>query len=389
MTWTLAYETFEPKQEGLREALTSTGNGYFCTRGAMEWAEMSDVHYPGTYMHGGYNRATTMMAGRPVVNEDLVNLPNWLVLELRIEDDEPFTMDDIEILAYRHTYDIRYALVTRTLTFRDHAGRETTLTSRRFVSMADMHLGALEWTVTPENWAGRVEVLSALEGRVFNWGVARYRQLENRHLNAVYSRATGPDNISLLMQTRQSHIYVAQAARTRVYGQNEVIRTDRRVHELDSYIHQTLSFRVQEKQPVRIEKMCAFYTSRDHAISEPLINAEHSARHYGEFETAYQHHRRAWDELWASCDVRIPKDNHVQKLIRFHMSHVLQVCSSNTADIDAGVPARGLNGEAYRGHVFWDELYIYPFINFRLPGITRELLMYRCRRLDEARKEAK
>ena len=71
MTWTLAYETFEPKQEGLREALTSTGNGYFCTRGAMEWAEMSDVHYPGTYMHGGYNRATTMMAGRPVVNEDL------------------------------------------------------------------------------------------------------------------------------------------------------------------------------------------------------------------------------------------------------------------------------------------------------------------------------
>jgi trehalose/maltose hydrolase-like predicted phosphorylase len=389
MAWTLAYETFEPRQEGLREALTSTGNGYFCTRGAMEWADMSDVHYPGTYVHGGYNRATTMMAGRPVVNEDLVNVPNWLVLKLRIENDEPVTFDDIEILAYRHTYDIRYALVTRTLTFRDYAGRITTLTSRRFVSMADMHQGALEWTVTPENWAGRVEVLSALEGRVFNGGVARYRQLENHHLNAVYSRATGPDNISLLMQIRQSHIYIAQAARTRVYGHNEVIRTERRVHELDGYIQQTLSFRVQEKQPVRIEKMVALYTSRDHAISEPLINAEHSARNHAEFDTAYQHHMRAWDELWASCDVRLPKDDHVQRLIRFHMSHVLQVCSPNTADIDAGVPARGLNGEAYRGHVFWDELYIYPFINFRLPGITRELLMYRYRRLDEARRAAK
>ncbi|MCA1688645.1 MAG: glycoside hydrolase family 65 protein, partial [Actinobacteria bacterium] len=67
----------------------------------------------------------------------------------------------------------------------------------------------------------------------------------------------------------------------------------------------------------------------------------------------------------------------------------LQVCSPHTADLDAGVPARGLNGEAYRGHVFWDELYIYPFLNYRLPQITRELLMYRYRRLDEARAAAK
>ena len=46
--WTLAYEAFKPEQEGLREALTSTGNGYFCTRGAAEWEDIGDVHYPGT-----------------------------------------------------------------------------------------------------------------------------------------------------------------------------------------------------------------------------------------------------------------------------------------------------------------------------------------------------
>jgi trehalose/maltose hydrolase-like predicted phosphorylase len=87
--------------------------------------------------------------------------------------------------------------------------------------------------------------------------------------------------------------------------------------------------------------------------------------------------------------MRIPKDDRVQLLIRLHISHVLQVCSPHTADLDAGVPARGLNGEAYRGHVFWDELYIYPFLNYRLPEITRELLMYRYRRLDKARAAAK
>ncbi|HZU03718.1 MAG TPA: glycosyl hydrolase family 65 protein, partial [Ktedonobacteraceae bacterium] len=92
-----------------------------------------------------------------------------------------------------------------------------------------------------------------------------------------------------------------------------------------------------------------------------------------------------WDELWDDCDIQVPNDERVQFLLRFHASHVLQTCSPHTADLDAGVPARGLNGEAYRGHIFWDELYVYPFLNFRLPKITRGLLMYRYRRLDEAR----
>jgi trehalose/maltose hydrolase-like predicted phosphorylase len=56
--WTLAYDSFDPKEEGLREALTSTGNGYFCTRGALAWAEADGVSYPGTYTHGGFNRET-------------------------------------------------------------------------------------------------------------------------------------------------------------------------------------------------------------------------------------------------------------------------------------------------------------------------------------------
>src|SRR5918912_1016365 len=109
--WTLAYNFFDPGAEGLREALTSTGNGYFCTRGVAEWADADDVHYPGTYMHGGYNRETTIMAGVPVLNEDLVNLPNWSLLELRIEGEEAVDIRNIELLSYRHEYDIRNATI--------------------------------------------------------------------------------------------------------------------------------------------------------------------------------------------------------------------------------------------------------------------------------------
>jgi trehalose/maltose hydrolase-like predicted phosphorylase len=387
--WTLAYDSFEPAEEGLREALTSTGNGYFCTRGALAWAEADGVSYPGTYTHGGYNRETTIMAGMPVLNEDLVNLPNWLLLELRIEGEETVGMNNVELLSYRHEYDVRNATVVRTQRFRDRAGRETTLESRRFVSMADMHQAAMQLTITPENWSGKVEVISALDGRVTNRGVARYRELEGRHLDPVSPRTFGPEVIALEARTRQSRIYVAEAARTRVYGERGSLDIDPSLYQMQDYIHQVLSFEVREKEPVRVEKMVAFYTSRDAAVNEALVNAGKAVGRYGTFAEAFERHARAWDELWDLCDVRVPNDDRVQLLLRLHISHVLQVCSPHTADLDAGVPARGLNGEAYRGHIFWDELFIYPFLDFRLPEITRGLLMYRYRRMGEARAAAK
>jgi trehalose/maltose hydrolase-like predicted phosphorylase len=392
-TWTLAYDSFVPEEEGLREALTSTGNGYFCTRGALSWAEADGVSYPGTYTHGGYNRETTIMAGVPVLNEDLVNLPNWLLLELRIEGEEAIGVNNVEILSYRQEYDVRNALLKRSQRFRDRAGRETTLETQRFVSMAEMHQAAMEWTITPLNWSGRVEVITALDGRVTNRGVARYRELEGRHLDPVSPRTFGPEIIGLEARTRQSCIYIAEAARTRVYdGQQEggmPLEVDRSLYQMQDYIHQVLSFELKEQEPVRVEKMVSFYTSRDNAINEPLVNALKAVGRYPTFAEAFEHHARSWDELWDICDVLVPNDERVQLLLRVHISHILQVCSPHTADLDAGVPARGLNGEAYRGHIFWDELYIYPFLNFRLPEITRELLMYRYRRMGEARAAAK
>ncbi|MDQ6777701.1 MAG: glycoside hydrolase family 65 protein [Actinomycetota bacterium] len=387
--WALSYDGFDPPNEGLREALTSTGNGYFCTRGTAEWEDADEVHYPGSYAHGLYNRETTIMSGRPVLNEDLVNLPNWLVLKLKIEDEDAIRLSNVELLRYRHEYDIGTAIVIRELRFRDRVGRETALRSRRFASMAHSHQAAIEWTITPENWSGSVEVVSALDGRVTNRGVARYHQLEGRHLDPVSPRTFGPELIALHVETRQSNIYVAQAARTRVFHGSEQIEVSRSLYQMEDYIQQVLSFDVQQGLPVRVEKLVSFYTSRDRAINEPLTNAGKSARRYPNFDEALQRHTRAWDELWRSSDVYLPGHARVQHLLRLHISHILQVCSVHTTNHDAGVPARGLNGEAYRGHVFWDELYVFRYLTSRLPEITRDLLMYRYRRLGEARAAAR
>src|SRR5215469_11948137 len=238
----LAYDGFDPGSEGLREALTSTGNGYLCARGTAEWEDADGVHYPGTYAHGGYNRETTILSGLPVLNEDLVNLPNWLVLQLRIEGEDAIRLADVELLGYRHELDIRNVTVLRHLRFRDRAGRETTLKSRRFVSMADPHHAGIEWTLIPENWSGRVEVISALDGRVSNDGVARYRQLEGRHLNPVSSRTFGSEVIALKAETRQSNLYISQAARTRVFHGSAALPASSTLYQMEDYIQQALAF---------------------------------------------------------------------------------------------------------------------------------------------------
>jgi len=386
----LTYDGFDPADEGLREALTSTGNGYLCTRGTAEWEDADGVHYPGTYGHGVYNRETTILGGVPVLNEDLVNLPNWLVLKLRIEGEDPIRLADVELLGYRHEFEIRTATVIRELRFRDAAGRETALRSRRFVSMADHHHAGIEWTLTPVNWSGRVEVVSGLDGRVTNGGVARYQQLESRHLDPVSPRTFGPEVIALKVRTRQSNLYISQAARTRVFGgQSGPLAVDRTLYQMEDYVQQVLAFDVRQGVTVRVEKMVAFFTSRDPATSDTLAKTGTSALRYTGFEEALARHASAWDELWRVCDVHVPGDDRVQLRLRLHICHILQVCSHHTADLDAGVPARGLNGEAYRGHVFWDELYVFLSLNFRMPEVTRGLLLYRYRRLDEARAAAR
>jgi trehalose/maltose hydrolase-like predicted phosphorylase len=146
--WSLVYEGFDAAREGIREALCALGNGYFETRGAAAWARADGVHYPGTYLAGGYNRAQSNVAGRVVEHEDLVNLPNWLSLGFRVAEGEWFDESTVEILSYRQELDLERGTLERSIGFQDREGRRSRLRERRLVSMADMHLAALELSLT-------------------------------------------------------------------------------------------------------------------------------------------------------------------------------------------------------------------------------------------------
>jgi trehalose/maltose hydrolase-like predicted phosphorylase len=202
--WRLTYRGFHAEEEGLREALCALGNGYFVTRAAAPEASADEVHYPGTYLAGCYNRLTTEVSGRPVENEDLVNVPNWLPLTFRIEDGAWFHLSRVKVQRYRLELDMRSGILTRFVAFRDDAGRQTEVTQRRLVHMGDKNVAALETVIVARNWSGRITILAALDGTVANAGVPRYSELDGRHLVPLSTRRQADDSICMVVETRQS-----------------------------------------------------------------------------------------------------------------------------------------------------------------------------------------
>ena len=382
--WLLVYDGFDPEQEGRREALCVLGNGVIVTRGAAEESQADGVHYPGTYVAGGYNRLVTEIGGRPIVNEDLVNFPNWLPLTFRPEGGAWFAPDAGELLSYRQVLDMREGVLTRDLRVRDDAGRETRVRSRRIVHMEQPNLAAIEYSITPENWAGRVEVRSLLDGSVVNAGVPRYRDLASRHFEIV-DMGAGGSGAWLLVRSLQSRLDVGLSARTRAWRGIKEFDVERRLVEEPERIGTELSFDVGRGETVVVEKMVAIYTSRDPGISEAGLEAREALARAGRFEELLHTHALAWRALWRRCDIRLEPVADEQLILRLHIFHLLQTASLNSIGRDVSVPARGWHGEAYRGHIFWDELFVFPFFNLRFSMITRSLLLYRYRRLNRAR----
>ncbi len=382
--WILAYEGFVPEEEGLREALCTLGNGAFATRGAAPESAADGVHYPGTYVSGCYDRLRSPVGGRRIENEDLVNVPNWLPMGFRLGRLPWFDARDATFELYEQRLDLRRGVLVRSFRVRDERGQRTTVTQRRFVSMADPHLAGLETTFVAEDWSGRCRVRSALDGRVENAGVARYRSLRGDHLVPRRSWVRG-DVMGVAVETRDSNIGIAQVARTRVHQEGAPVPTDVDPIRDRGYAGLDLAFDLREGEPVTVEKVVAMSTSIDHATYEPMATARDAAAAAPGFEDLLAAHVLAWDHLWRWYDFRIEGEERTQTLLRLHLFHLLQTVSQHTIDRDVGVPARGLHGEAYRGHIFWDELFIFPLLNLRTPTLTRSLLDYRYRRLPRAR----
>ena len=386
--WSITYHDFDPIKERTREALMTVGNGYFGTRGALEEMQANSINYPGTYIAGLYNRLSSKVGNRLVDNEDFVNCPNWLPISFRIGDGNWIILNSDTIIEIDRKLDFKNGVLYKRAIVSDERGRKTLIESRRFAGMQQSHLAVISYSLTPINYTGEITLRSMLDGNIINAGVERYKQLNQRHLAPI--EAAGHANLSyILVKTTQSDVKIAMAARLSLSrGEGKKVPQFEVVIK-PSCAESTVILQVAQGETVKLEKIVAIFTSRDKGISDELMAAQREVTLSKNFDALLQENTKAWAKIWDKIDITIQGDRLAQKLLRLHLYHLMVSASPNNVDIDASFTARGLHGEAYRGHIFWDELFILPFYNMQFPNTAKATLLYRYHRLDRARAYAK
>jgi len=386
--WSLSYFDYDKGKEKTRESLLSIGNGFFGTRGAMEETEAGEINYPGTYMSGVYNRLVSRVGDRDVENEDLVNVINWLPVRFRIDDEDWVDINKVEILEIKRVLHLNNGILFRRMLIRDEAGRLTRITSRRFASMYDPHLAAMDYTIAPENYSGRITLRSILEGNHINDGVKRYRDLNQAHLETL-DQGSDESIQFLKVKTIQSGIEIAFASMLCVYSDGERVNVKFKPDHAPGRASMDVALDVPSGHAITLCKAVALYSSLEPNTGNQIELAVNKLKKYDSFNELLKDSEKQWEKIWDRIDVRIEGDRLAQKLVRLHLYHLMVTTSSHNATIDFGIPARGLHGEAYRGHIFWDELFILPLYVLQFKETAKAVLMYRYRRLDEARKYAR
>ncbi|OZB89303.1 MAG: family 65 glycosyl hydrolase, partial [Microbacterium sp. 14-71-5] len=327
--WTMTFEGFDPAHEPHRESLTTLGNGYLGTRGAAPERAADGVHYPGTYLAGVYNRLVSDVHGRQVEDEHLVNAPNWLPLDLRIDSGPWWSAGGLTTVSERRELDLRRALLTRHVVLTDGADRHLRVTQRRIVSMARPHLACLETTLETDGWDGAVSVASGIDAGVRNRNVAEYAALADRHLRTALTRRVDDATVLVEVETTQSHVRIATAARTTVTGTVAAPPLLERRGDLH-----LLRFELQltAGHPVTVDKTVAVFTSRDAAVSAPELAAVEELERFPDgLAQALVGHEAAWAALWDRFAVELQTDRQTQLELNLHVVHLLQSVSEHTA----------------------------------------------------------
>ncbi len=382
--WGLFYNEYNPGFEKSRETLLTVGNGFFATRGSMEETPLpSSINYPATYMTGVYNTLKSNVAGRTVENEDFVNCMDWVYTSFKIDEDEWIDINKTTIEKIQRYLNFKTGELSRKMIIRDKKGRRTLIHSRRSVSMANPYIGGLQYLVKPLNYKDKITIRTDLKGNIKNEGVPRYRALNQNHLQQISQGGSAREHF-VVNKTTTSSIRISTFARVKPTG--KVVKE--KMNMGSGFASAEFRFSLEENQEAGIEKIVGIVNSVHIEKKEVLETAEENVLRYNSYENMMRESENAWKKIWELGDIQITGQRFYQRLLRLHLFHLYITASPLSGELDFAIPARGLHGEAYRGHIFWDELFIIPWYSYIFKNVAKASLVYRYNRLDEARKYA-
>jgi len=408
--WRISETTFDARANLLGETLFCVGNGYIGLRGAHEEGSSapSGLTLDGAYLNGFYESEPIHYAetayGLAKHNQFMVNVPNGKRIDLFLED-ERFDLLQGTILAYERSLDFRTGVLTRSVDWLSPGGRRVAVQSRRLACFVHKHLYAMQYAVTPLNFSGTIALVSILDGDVQN--------LEARDDPRAGSTVSGPvlqlldaertgDYVALIHRTRNSGFTLVSAVASRLdtgdlpesadsggAGVSPALVTDAASSGASQCVEQRYRVQALEGHTICLTKYGTYFTSRDYPAAELLERSRETLRQAQAegFSSLCAQQQRFLSDFWQQADVEITGDDALQQGIRFNQFHLLQ---SVGRDGKTNIAAKGVTGEGYEGHYFWDsEIYVIPFFLFTKPDIARKLLEYRYQGLDQARARAR
>lgn len=399
--WHIREEAFHPSLKHIhsQETVYSIGNGYFCTRGSFE--EGYPKATPATLLFGVFDEI-------PVAREELANTPDWTTIKLFVNG-ERFRLDRGTVIAYQRTLDMQHGIIQRTVRWESPRGTRIRVTSERFASLTDEHVGAIRYSVTLEEHPGdqpvEIAVRSTIDTPTGNYDVMHWESIDQGF----------EDNLLwLLSETKRTRVRLAQSMSFLTRN------SDFRRELTDSDIAPSIRYygTLRKGETFSADKIVTMFTTRDgtdnplqtalvhHRMvldtpftpepdirsalalgSQSITPAQQIPSHLMAYDQLLASSKRSWERFWQIADVIIEGDEKAQLGMRYNL-YQLRI-NTSLHDSRYSIAAKGLTGFGYRGHIFHDtEIFMLPFFTYVMPDVARNLLLYRYRLLPAARQKA-
>ena len=376
--WIVAEDSFEPEYLGKAESIMCQGNGYLCLRNATDEfnaGEQRDLFVAGTFNKFDDNEVT-----------ELPNAADVSRLDLRL-DGLRFNLLTGKVESYDRALNLKTGETVRRVVWAAPNGKRYQLVFSRFVSLNRLHLIAQKLEVTPLDGEMELDLAGGINGQMNNGGSQHFsegdkRLFEGRHMQ--YNQTTEQSGIHFVFHTTFSFAMDGVPQEEKGF-----IVMDRRI------IKQEFKVAIPAGKTLTVQKLSTVYTSRDRdseALDLAGLQSKALAGHQEVCALGYDallaESAKAWaDKVWNNVPVTIRSSNPFDQLaIRFAQYHLYIMTPRHDNRMNIG--AKGLSGEGYKGHTFWDtEMFILPYFIYSAPEIARSLEEYRWLSLPGAHKK--
>lgn len=379
--WIIEEDVFDPRRTGKCESIFAQGNGYMNIRCTLEESYVGERR--GAFITGTFNKAL------PDEVTELPNLPDVTEMKILVNG-ERFAMDAGKVEGYSRTFDLRTGEAVRVLDWTSPAGVTLRFSFRRFVSLKNEHLAAFRMEVTPLSGDVDLVIESGISSRTSNSG--------SQHCAEGEKRLVEGGALRLMTRTTQSDVPVVVHC---LHKFTPAPAASLPVMERRRFVNR-YTFHVAKDETLSMEKLAAYHTGRDVVFTsygQPAGStnamqvcaagdaciAKAAGRSY---EDLLAESAACWKPYWDEQDVVIESEDPFDQLgMRFALYHLNIMIRRD--DSRVGIGAKGMTGEGYKGHSFWDtEMFLMPHYLFTDPKAARTLLEYRWRSLPGAFKKA-